>query len=258
MMLERRGLRFAAFCIVLVAAWQLVALLGIWPQYIFPAPAGVLSALWTGMSDGTFLLAALASLQRMLIGFGIAFALGFTLGVAIARSRIVGDTAGQLVLGLQTLPSICWLPLAVLWFGLNDAAILFVVVAGAVGSITMAISSGIAHVPPLFINAARTMGASGWNLYSKVIFPAALPAIIAGARQGWSFAWRSLMAGELLFFSVGLGQLLQIGRELNDINQVAAVMLAILAVGLLTENLVFASLERAVKRKRGLEQESGY
>jgi NitT/TauT family transport system permease protein len=258
MMLERRGLRFAAFCIVLVAAWQLVALLGIWPQYIFPTPAGVLSALWAGMTDRTFLLAALASLQRMLIGFGIAFTLGFTLGVAIARSRVVEDTVGQLVLGMQTLPSICWLPLAVLWFGLNDAAILFVVVAGAVWSITMAISSGIAHVPPLFINAARTMGASGWNLYSKVIFPAALPAIIAGARQGWSFAWRSLMAGELLFFSVGLGQLLQIGRELNDINQVAAVMLAILAVGLLTENMVFASLERAVKRKWGLDQESGY
>lgn len=251
----RRDLRFAAFCAALLVVWQLVASLGIWPDYIFPTPGGVLSALWSGIADRTFMLAAAASLQRMLVGFGIALTMGFVLGVAIARSRLVEDTVGQLVLGLQTLPSICWLPLAVLWFGLNDSAILFVVVAGAVWSTTMAISSGIAHVPPLFINAARTMGASGWKLYSEVIFPAALPAIISGARQGWSFAWRSLMAGELLFFSAGLGQLLQIGRELNDINKVAAVMVVILVIGLLTENLAFAGLEKAVRRKHGLARE---
>ncbi len=251
----RRNLRFAAFCAVLLLFWQFVASLGIWPEYIFPTPAGVFGALWSGTADRTFMLAAAATFQRMLVGFGIALGIGFVLGVAISRSRFAEDTVGQLVLGLQTLPSICWLPLAVLWFGLNDTAILFVVVAGAVWSITMAISSGIAHVPPLFINAARTMGASGWKLYSEVIFPAALPSMIAGARQGWSFAWRSLMAGELLFFSAGLGQLLQMGRELNDINKVAAVMVVILVIGLLTEKLAFAGLEKAVRRKHGLAQE---
>jgi NitT/TauT family transport system permease protein len=243
---------FIVFCLAFVLLWHMVAQAGIWPAYVFPSPAGVLSALAHGIGDGSIPNGTVASLKRMAAGFGIAVVIGATLGVAISHSRILERSLGTLMLGVQTLPSICWLPLAILWFGLSDKAILFVVVAGAVGSITMAISAGISNTPPIYINAARTMGAKGWRLFWEVTFPAALPTIVSGVRQGWSFAWRSLMAGELLYVSAGLGQLLQVGRELNDINQVVAVMLVIMCIGFLVERLVFLSVEEDIRRKWGL------
>ncbi len=244
--------RLAAFCLAFIIIWQLLAQSGAWPQYVFPAPSSVLDALAHGLENGSFAGAAAESLKRMAVGFGGALAIGLVLGVLISQSRLMAQTLGNFMLGLQTLPSICWLPLAVLWFGLSDKAIIFVVLAGAVGSITMAISSGISSVPPIYVNAARTMGAKGLDLYFEVIFPAALPAIIAGIRQGWSFAWRSLMAGELIYVSAGLGQLLQMGRELNDISEIIAVMLVIMAIGVLIERLIFARIEMDVKVRWGL------
>jgi NitT/TauT family transport system permease protein len=246
------SLTFIVFCMAAILAWHMVAEAGIWPDYVFPSPSGVFSALAHGITDESFLHGTIASLKRMAMGFGIALVVGISLGVAISQSKHIEHTLGTLILGVQTLPSICWLPLAVLWFGLSDKAIMFVVVAGAVGSITMAISSGISNVPPIYINAARTMGAKELNLYYEVIFPAALPTIIAGVRQGWSFAWRSLMAGELIYVSAGLGQLLQVGRELNDINQVVAVMFVIMSIGFLIERLFFTSIEMDVRKKWGL------
>ncbi len=246
------GISFILFCVLALALWQAASQSGAWPDYVFPSPAGVSSALARGIANDTFLDAMIESLRRMVAGFAIALLAGTLLGAAISQSRLLERTLGGLVLGVQTLPSICWLPLAVLWFGLNDKAIIFVVVAGAVGSITMAIKSGISNVPPAFMNAARTMGARGINLYSEVVFPAALPTIVAGIRQGWSFAWRSLMAGELIYVSAGLGQLLQMGRELNDINQVVAVMLVIMTIGLLIERLAFSGIEQDMRRKWGL------
>jgi NitT/TauT family transport system permease protein len=250
--MEDSGLGLAVFCIAVLVLWQLAAQSGIWPEYVFPTPSSVLMALMEGMADGSLLHGAIASLKRMVVGFGAALAIGLLLGTLVSQSRLLAQTLGNLMLGIQTLPSICWLPLAVLWFGLDDKAIIFVVLAGAVGSITMAISSGIMNVTPAYINAARTMGARGWNLYYEVIFPAAFPAVLGGVRQGWSFAWRSLMAGELIYVSAGLGQLLQMGRELNDINQIIAVMLVIMCIGLLIERLIFARVERDVKRRWGL------
>ncbi|MCI0504006.1 ABC transporter permease [Candidatus Micrarchaeota archaeon] len=246
------SLAFILFCLAIILIWQAVAEAGFWPDYIFPSPAGVLFAIIHGIGDESFLHGTIASLKRMALGFGLALMIGVALGVGISQSRLLERTLGTLVLGLQTLPSICWLPLALLWFGLNDKAIIFVVVMGAVGSITMAISSGISNVPPIYVNAARTMGARGWSLFSEVIFPAALPTMVSGARQGWSFAWRSLMAGELLYVSAGLGLLLQMGRELNDINQVVAVMLVIMTIGFLIERLFFTTIEEDVRRKWGL------
>ncbi|MFH0884649.1 MAG: ABC transporter permease [Candidatus Micrarchaeota archaeon] len=251
-MMGETSFTFIIFCIASIVLWHVVAEAGVWPDYVFPSPTGVFSALSHGVSDESFLHGMIASLKRMAMGFGIAIVIGTVLGIAISQSRLLERTLGTLVLGIQTLPSICWLPLAVLWFGLNDKAILFVVVAGAVGSITMAISSGISNVPPIYINAARTMGARELNLYYEVVFPAALPTIIAGIRQGWSFAWRSLMAGELIYVSAGLGQLLQVGRELNDINQVVAVMLVIMSIGFLIERLFFTNIEMDVRKKWGL------
>jgi NitT/TauT family transport system permease protein len=251
-MMGETSLTFIIFLLAFIVLWHVVAQAGIWPSYIFPSPVEVLSAMLHGIDDESFLHGTIASLKRMAIGFGVAVFIGVALGAAISQSRVLERTLGTLMLGVQTLPSICWLPLAILWFGLNDKAIIFVVVAGAVGSITMAISAGISNVPPIYINAARTMGAKGWSLFSEVVFPAALPTMVSGIRQGWSFAWRSLMAGELLYVSAGLGQLLQMGRELNDINQVVAVMIVIMSIGFLIERLVFTTIEEDVRRKWGL------
>jgi NitT/TauT family transport system permease protein len=246
------AVRRIVFFIALLAVWQAVALIGPWPEYLLPSPLSVVQTLARGFQNGTFLIGIAVSMERILIGFGISAVAGMALGLALGRIRVLDETLGSLVLGLQTLPSICWLPLALLWFGLSETAILFVVVMGALLSITLATEAGVKNTPPLYLRAARNLGASGWRLYALVILPAALPAIITGMKLGWSFAWRSLMAGELLYVSLGLGQLLNVGRELNDMSQVIAVMLVIIAIGLAVDRLIFAPLESRVRERWGL------
>jgi NitT/TauT family transport system permease protein len=249
----RRGaVRRIVFFIALLAVWQALTLIGLWPEYILPSPLSVVQTLARGFQNGTFLIGIAVSMERILIGFGISAVAGMALGLALGRIRVLDETLGSLVLGLQTLPSICWLPLALLWFGLSETAILFVVVMGALLSITLATEAGVKNTPPLYLRAARNLGADGWRLYALVILPAALPAIITGMKLGWSFAWRSLMAGELLYVSLGLGQLLNMGRELNDMSQVIAVMLVIIAIGLAVDRLIFAPLESRVRERWGL------
>lgn len=246
------AVRRIVFFIALLAVWQAVAFIGPWPEYLLPSPLSVVQTLARGFQNGTFLIGIAVSMERILIGFGISAVAGMALGLALGRIRVLDETLGSLVLGLQTLPSICWLPLALLWFGLSETAILFVVVMGALLSITLATEAGVKNTPPLYLRAARNLGASGWRLYALVILPAALPAIITGMKLGWSFAWRSLMAGELLYVSLGLGQLLNMGRELNDMSQVIAVMLVIIAIGLAVDRLIFAPLESRVRERWGL------
>jgi NitT/TauT family transport system permease protein len=161
---------------------------------------------------------------------------------------------GTLVTGLQALPSICWLPLAILWFGLSESAIQLVVIGGSVFSITVATEAGVRNVSPLYIRAARTMGARGATLYLRVILPAALPSILSGMRLGWTFAWRSLMGAELLYVSGGLGQLLATGREVNDMALVLAVMVAIVVIGLAFEGLLFDRVEARVRERWGTDR----
>jgi NitT/TauT family transport system permease protein len=242
----------AVFYIGLLFLWQAVVWLKIWPEYIFPSPLKVFEALARGFLDSTFLIAIGISMKRIIIGYGISLAIGVFLGILMSKFITVDQTLGRLVLGLQTLPSVCWLPLALLWFGLNERAIIFVVIIGALFSITMAVDSGIKNVSPLYIRAGRTMGARKFRLFFEVMFPAALPEIISGLKQGWSFAWRSLMAGELLFVSLGLGHLLMMGRELNDMNQVVAVMFIIAFISIAVDNLVFGRIELSIKRRWGL------
>ncbi len=246
--LERRLIFFLGLLVI----WESVCRMGLWPSYIFPSPLGVIQTLARGFQNGTFWVGIGISMKRILIGFGISAIAGITLGLLIGRIRLLDETLGSLVLGLQTLPSICWLPLALLWFGLSETAILFVVVMGALLSITMATEAGVKNTSPHYLRAARNLGAQGWKLYALVILPAALPAIVTGMKLGWSFAWRSLMAGELLYVSFGLGHLLMIGRELNDMNQVIAVMLVIIAIGLIVDRLIFAPIESRVREIWGL------
>ncbi|HEX2522437.1 MAG TPA: ABC transporter permease [Terriglobia bacterium] len=247
--LVRKGL----FYILVIIIWEVASELSLWPSFLLPSPAEVLQTLVEGFSDKTFVFGIVASLRRILIGYFISVFAGVLLGLAIGRNRFLKETVGSLILGLQTLPSVCWLPLALLWFGLNDSAIIFVVIMGALLSITIATETGIRNVPPLLLRAGRNMGASGAQLLLEVAIPAALPSIISGMKQGWSFAWRSLMAGELLYGSVGLGNLLMVGRELNEMSQVLAVMLIIVLIGLCIDHLVFAILEGEMRRRWGLE-----
>lgn len=247
-------LRRIVFYALLLIVWQVIALAGIWPDYLFPGPLAVLNALVNGFQNGQFLQASLLSLQRLSIGYGISLVVGVILGLLIGRSRLPEQTLGSLILGLQALPSVCWLPLAILWLGLTDQAIIFVVVMGALFSITLGVDAGVKNTPPIYLKAARNLGARGVSLSTQVILPAAMPAILNGLKQGWTFAWRSLMAGELLFYSLSLGNLLQTGRDLNDASQIVAVMLVIIAIGVAIDSLIFATIERRVRERWGLQR----
>jgi NitT/TauT family transport system permease protein len=200
-----------------------------------------------------FLLAAAVSLRRILIGFGIALLLGTSLGLAVGRSKLLEDTIGVLLVGLGSVPSVAYLPVALVWFGLNDRAIIFVVVIGSTLPIAVSVESGVRSIPPLLLRAALTLGATGPLMFRHVTLPAIVPSIVAGMRGAWAFAWRSLMAGELLISTVGLGQVLMRGRETMDMSQVLAVILIIGALGYAVDNLIFRKLETRVRRKWGLE-----
>jgi len=245
-------IKLTVFYVLLIGIWQGVAELRIWPPYLFPSPLGVAQSLIAGFEDNSFTIGILVSMKRVLIGFGLSIAGGVLIGLAIGRVKLLDETIGTIVLGFQALPSICWLPIALLWFGLSENAIVMVVVLGSLFAITIGVDSGVKNVPPIYLRAARTMGAGGFNLYTRVIIPAAMPSIISGLKQGWSFAWRALMAGELLYVSIGLGHLLTMGRELNDISQVMAVMIIIIVIGITVDRFVFTKLENRVRERWGL------
>ena len=245
-------IRQVLFYALLVLIWQGLAASHIWKDYLFAGPADVWDRVLSGFHDGTFETAILTSLRRLAIGYGISLVLGLILGLLIGRNRYVEETLGSLILGLQALPSVCWIPLSLLWFGLHEQAMIFVVVMGALFSITLGVDAGIKNTPPVYIKAARNMGSHGLALSTQVILPAALPSILTGLKQGWTFAWRSLMAAELLYITVSLGGLLENGRDLNDIAQMFAVMLIIIILGVAIDSLVFGPLERVVRIRWGL------
>ena len=241
-----------AFLLVLVLLWEGIVRLGVWPPYSLPSPFSVFDKLVNGVGDGSIFKAVALSMKRMLIGFVASLVMGITLGIAIARFKLVEQTLGSLVTGLQALPSICWLPIALIWFGLSDQAIIFVVILGSMMAITQSTADGVKNTPTLLLRAASSLGARGPVLYTKVILPASFPYMITGMKLGWSFAWRSLMAAELLFFTPGLGHLLEVGRQFNDIAQVMAMMIIIVLAGLVVDRLVFVRLESIVRKRWGL------
>lgn len=218
----------------------------------FPSPWSVLATLADGLR-GDFVRAGLASLGRIGIGFAAALALGTTLGVLLVAHRFFEWFLGPLVLGVQCLPSICWLPVAILWFGLSERAILFVVLMGSVGSVAIATRDGLKQIPSTYLRVAGTFGARPWQRLVWVMAPAALPAFVTGLKQGWSFAWRSLLAGELLYRVAGMGGLLTEARDLADYPRLFAVMLAIVGISVLVDRLAFQRLERAVRVRWGLQ-----
>ncbi|HEY6459761.1 MAG TPA: ABC transporter permease subunit [Polyangiaceae bacterium] len=243
-----RGLAALAILVVIWAAASEIA-----RTPLAPGPVAVGAAIAAGVRDGTLVRALVTSTARLLAGYVVALLLGVPLGIALARSSLVKQTVGPIVLGLGSVPSICWLPLAILWFGLSEWAILLVVVLGASLPVAVATENAVKHVPPSIERAARTMGARGARLMITVTLPAALPGILGGAKIGWTFALRSLMAGELLFVSGGLGQLLETGRDLGDTALVLAVVVVIVGLGRASESLLFARADRAIARRWGVE-----
>lgn len=242
------------FYTVLIGLWKLLFFLKLWPPYLFPSPEQVLETLAEGFNNKTFLIGIGVSLRRLFLGYGISVLFGILLGLLIGKYKVLDETVGGFFMGLQTLPSICWLPLAILWFGLNEGAITFVVVMGSLLSVAIATDAGVKNIQPLYLRAGRNMGAKGKDMFLHVVLPAAFPSILMGLKQGWSFAWRSLMAGEILFVSMGLGHLLNMGRELNDMSQVIAVMIVIVFIGVVMDGLVFGMAEKKVRQVWGLDR----
>jgi len=248
----KRLAKHVIFYAVLIGLWFLLAKLKIWPPYVFPAPWNVAQSLYAGFEDHSFWIAILITMKRMLMGYGLAVVLGMVLGLGVASNKFLEETMGGLLVGLQSLPSICWQPLAVLWFGLTEKAILFVVVMGALLSVTISMEDGRKQMPKIFGMAGRNLGAKGFKLFWYVLLPASLPFVLNGLKQGWAFAWRSLIQAEMIFVTLGLGQQLIMGRELSDMGQVVAVMILIVVIGYVVDGLVFKTAERRLHQRWGL------
>ena len=245
--------KLAAIALALFA-WQVVVWSGWKERYVLPGPDTVLPALVEMLGTEKFWTAVSITLRRAVTGYALALAIGSVLGIAVVRSRPLRSAVGSLITGLQTMPSIAWFPLAILLFGLTERAIMFVVVLGAAPSIANGLIAGVDHVPPLMVRAGRMLGAKGVNLYRHVVLPASLPTYVAGLKQGWAFAWRSLMAGELLVIVANrpsIGDQLQFAREFSRANQLMALMIVILVIGIVVDN-VFGRADMTIRRRRGL------
>ncbi len=247
--------RIVLFYIALVGIWQLIYQREIWSPYLFPSPHQVWDALRVKAESGLLWDNTEATLKRLAVGFILAFAIGTVIGVACGTMKWVDDTVGSLVLGFQSLPSITWAPLAILWFGLSEKTIIFVVLMGSIFAISISARDGVRNIPPLQRRAAQTFGASRWQTIRYVTLPGMLPSMSQGLKLGWSFSWRSLMAGEIIFVSGGgLGAQLNNGRDLNDMPLVIATMGVIVAIGLIFDRLVFGPMEWWVRNRWGLSQ----
>ena len=244
-----------AAIVIAVLAWQVVVWLHLKESYALPGPATVGRQLLHVNDDGLFLEAVARTMRRAVVGYAVALVGGTLLGLAVARVRLLRAAVGSLITGLQTMPSIAWFPLAILLFRLSETAILSVVVLGAAPAIANGVISGVDHVPPLLLRAGRSLGARRLALYRHVIIPASLPAFIGGLKQGWAFAWRSLMAGELLVIIASrpsIGVQLQVAREFADAEGLLASMIVILVIGIAIDAALFGTVERSLRRRWGL------
>jgi NitT/TauT family transport system permease protein len=240
---------------IALGAWQLVVMSGWKPEFVLPSPITVLDRLWQELHTVQLWKAIGITMQRAVTGFAISVLIGFVVGASVVRSKGLRSAVGALITGLQTMPSIAWFPLAVLLFKLSESAILFVVVLGAAPSVANGVIHGIDHIPPLWLRAGKMLGARGVSAYRYVILPAALPSFLGGLKQGWAFAWRSLLAGELIVAIANkksLGFLLNINRELSDAVGLMAMMLVILILGILVDSLVFGTIDRRIRKRWGL------
>ncbi|MEY2452167.1 MAG: sulfonate transport system permease protein [Acidimicrobiaceae bacterium] len=244
-----------AAIVIAIVVWQVVVWSGWRPEYVLPGPGKVFGELRDELTSGKLLPAVGLTLARAMRGYALAFVIGVVVGSVVARNKIVRSAVGSFITGLQTMPSVAWFPLALLLFKISESAILFVVVLGAAPSIANGLIAGVDQIPPLYLRAGRVLGAGRWAMYRHVILPAALPGFVAGMKQGWAFAWRSLMAGELLVQIRGtqsIGVLMDTARNLADAKALMASMVVILVIGIVVDAVFFAGVERAIRRRRGL------
>jgi NitT/TauT family transport system permease protein len=246
--------KLAAIAIA-VAAWQVVVWTGWRPEYVLPGPREVFSRFFDDLGQGTTWEAIGTTMRRAATGFGMAILVGTLIGLAVTRFRVLRSAIGSLITGIQTMPSIAWFPLAMLLFQLSEGAILFVVVIGAAPAVANGVISGVDHIPPLWLRAGHVLGAKGVSLYRHVVLPALWPSFLVGLKQGWAFAWRSLMAGELLVIIANkpsIGSRLEFERQFADSAGLISVMLIVLILGILVDSLVFGTIDRRIRRRRGL------
>ena len=244
--------KLLAIALVLII-WQLVHLTG-WKQNVVKGPATVFSDLWQQLHHALLWRAIGTTLRRAVLGYSLALVIGSVIGVLVARIPPLRAAVGSIITGLQTMPSIAWFPFAIILFGETTLAILFVMILGAAPSIANGLISGVDYTPPLLLRAGRTMGLRGFTLYRYLVLPASVPAYVAGMKQGWAFAWRSLMAGELLVLIFGqssIGQLLSQDQDTFDFAGATSVIIVILVIGIAVD-MLFTKLDLAVRRRRGL------
>ncbi|MEU8266098.1 ABC transporter permease [Sphaerisporangium sp. NPDC049002] len=245
--------------VLVLVIWELVVLSGWRPEYVFPGPVAVLGDLWTRLGDPEFYTAVAVTMRRAVTGFAVAVLVGLIVGAAVSRVRPLRAAFGSLITGLQTMPSIAWFPLAILLFKLSESAILFVVVLGAAPSIANGLIAGVDYTPPILLRAGHILGLRRLALYRHVILPASLPSFLSGLKQGWAFAWRSLMAGELLVIianQTSIGEQLDNARELSDAPGLLATMIVILVIGIVVD-MCFGAADNALRRRWGLDQRVG-
>ena len=243
------------FFAVLLGAWEYTARHSGASSLLLPAPTAVWQYLVGAAKDGTLSEATLVTMKRLFLGYLAGIGIGIPLGMLTARFKFLHNTVGTIALGLQTLPSVCWVQLALLWFGQTETAMLFIVVMGTVWAVILATDHGIRQIPPIYREAASTMGSKGLHLWLRVLAPASLPHIVSGAKQGWAFAWRSLMAAEIyitILSGMGIGHLLHYGRELHAMDQVVGLMFVIIVIGFLADKIIFSPWERFLHRRWGL------
>lgn len=252
----KRNVVIVLFYLALLAIWQLIHAAGWLPEYVWPAPRSVAERLGELTSDGVLWPSVKATLTRMGIGFGLSALVGLVFGVLMGTSELVHQTLRSLFLGIQTLPSAAWVPISLLIFGLRDQGIYFVIVMSSMAAIAIATADGIAHIPPIYLRAAQTLGTPRHSMWYYVVLPAALPNIVTGLKLGWTLGWHGAVSAELIKSSIGLGFLLHMGRELNDVAQVIGIMLVTIALGLLVDRLIFGRIEQRIRRQWGLLKES--
>jgi NitT/TauT family transport system permease protein len=239
--------------VIVLAVWELIHVSG-WKKEIFPGPGATLANLWDQLHTGLLWHAIATTAGRAVVGFGLAVLIGAVIGALVSRIAPLRAAVGSLITGLQTMPSIAWFPFAIILFGISTTAILFVIVLGAAPSIANGLIAGVDYTPPLLLKAGKMMGLRRLSLYWHLILPASLPAFVAGMRQGWAFAWRSLMAGELLVIIANqpsLGVLLSTDQDQADMQSATAIIIVILILGILVHTL-FSLADRAIRRRWGL------
>src|SRR5918996_837618 len=246
------------FIAVFIGIWQLVFMLGIWPEVSMPSPAMVAESFAGLLQDFTLVTSIGITMYRLGIGFTKSVTIGIAIGLAMVKFSGFGKTMSSFAVGLQSFPSVAWVPFAILLIGLNDFGILFVVIMSSVFSVMMSTYSGIRNIPPLYIRASRNMGAKGFSLFRYVMIPAATPSLLVGIKQAWSFAWHALIGAEILIAATaGFGHILLVGREFQLMDQIIASMITIFAIGLLFDRVLFSKLEESVRERWGLNQEGG-